>query len=906
MALIGSPVEVTVATPPRGAGAQAGQTFQAQSCRGSFAWGGSPGTATLVYVGIEAPVTVGAMVNFKMGNHFFAGLCKSDTQVNGTTGTLRTLEFIDYREFLAWDYIFGCFNKADVRLVNGVRLKRWKHMYPADYGTYKWTFTNAPLLGWEILQAIFQAPTVGTPWIWDLTSNGLFPLGLLNAPVYDIDCLNGMRLDAVLNLISDKTGLVFCHDPIDTGYLNSDFRLVWTRKGYGLLPLPFPANSDDQRVGASLSGHATNICVLGDRNKYQVLGVEMVKDWSAAWEQFLEVDLLAKDIYDNETNPLNGVRYNAYAAGNAGGADPEHWFGASDAKTRALVITVGEYVAMRNGRTGADGAQFADTRKFAGRWRTDLQAALYIEKLLFRAFKPNISGVVNKAGKLVPLTAAEIADQLLCRVFYDPLDGTMTADTSQPVDGNGVLIAKGYQVGEDLFRLVKPDRMNVNFFDPDQALWSAVNFQIDDSGEGVRFVIADGPVFVGSSDPDHRLLATVDGKVVLNAAYQLVTPPMKAALVFDAERFTYWKGTYPNVSRDRVENVSGLMQEWLVDTGGGYTEIVYANNETANQKADTIAASLLLAQYTYLTGGYNLKWDPKLDLAQFGTPLTTALSSCLDRIEIANGPNGCVEVVDFTTERQRDRFEPERELDRKSIQNSLFPGQQELRVQAEDQRRFNAAVRKMDPKLFTLRKLLRGEIDGNLLPTKFAPGSEPPATLPVGTPIWGDPTKGVATDPSLVVTGVRFIGVTVRHNEGTAWEFPVQNMGDTLALVQGPVAASDPIGFTDGSDFETAGAYLVKGGTPAVGTAQEVISDTSIKTINVRLGAGGGGGGFDITGEYDPNRVYSVKQVAAITMGANAGAYVYINATPSSGHAPYAGGGWWMQWPPSNPMGTWL
>jgi hypothetical protein len=409
----------------------------------------------------------------------------------------------------------------------------------------------------------------------------------------------------------------------------------------------------------------------------------------------------------------------------------------------------------------------------------------------------------------------------------------------------------------------------------------------------VRFVIADGPVFVGSSDPDHRLLATVDGKVVLNAAYQLVTPPMKAALVFDAERFTYWKGTYPNVSRDRVENVSGLMQEWLVDTGGGYTEIVYANNETANQKADTIAASLLLAQYTYLTGGYNLKWDPKLDLAQFGTPLTTALSSCLDRIEIANGPNGCVEVVDFTTERQRDRFEPERELDRKSIQNSLFPGQQELRVQAEDQRRFNAAVRKMDPKLFTLRKLLRGEIDGNLLPTKFAPGSEPPATLPVGTPIWGDPTKGVATDPSLVVTGVRFIGVTVRHNEGTAWEFPVQNMGDTLALVQGPVAASDPIGFTDGSDFETAGAYLVKGGTPAVGTAQEVISDTSIKTINVRLGAGGGGSGLDFATPilYNHESTYAEKKIVYVSP---TDAMVTVGTVdPDSGLTVYAIPGTW-------------
>ena len=60
-----------------------------------------------------------------------------------------------------------------------------------------------------------------------------------------------------------------------------------------------------------------------------------------------------------------------------------------------------------------------------------------------------------------------------------------------------------------------------------------------------------------------------------------------------------------------------------------------------------------------------------------------------------------------------------------------------------------------------------------------------------------------------------------------------------------------------------------------------------------------------ITGEWDPNRVYSVNQIAFITMGANAGAYVYINSSPSSGHQPYAGGGWWIQWP-NAPFGVWL
>ena len=52
---------------------------------------------------------------------------------------------------------------------------------------------------------------------------------------------------------------------------------------------------------------------------------------------------------------------------------------------------------------------------------------------------------------------------------------------------------------------------------------------------------------------------------------------------------------------------------------------------------------------------------------------------------------------------------------------------------------------------------------------------------------------------------------------------------------------------------------------------------------------------LNITGEYDPARTYSLMQIAIISMGDNAGTYVYINSAPSSGNAPYAGGGYWFQ-----------
>lgn len=69
-------------------------------------------------------------------------------------------------------------------------------------------------------------------------------------------------------------------------------------------------------------------------------------------------------------------------------------------------------------------------------------------------------------------------------------------------------------------------------------------------------------------------------------------------------------------------------------------------------------------------------------------------------------------------------------------------------------------------------------------------------------------------------------------------------------------------------------------------------------------GTGGGATAWDITMEWDPNRTYNFSEVAIISLGDNAGTYVYINESPSAGHAPYAGGGWWAQLP-GGTLGQW-
>ena len=837
----GAPVQFTAGAPPRGAGVQALTTLTAQSFRGSFAWGGSPGEATIVYVpkgsGTNTVVTVGALVTMQLGAHFFAGICTDARIVDGTHGKVVEVQFKDLREFLTWDYTFCAFNMPERRLVNGVWVKRYWHIYPWNYDAYIRTFTSAPISAWAIVTAILEGPTIGCPWEFDFTGWGLFPQGLLNQPVYSFDALNGMRLDAALNTISAAGGLVFTLDPQPWWH----YRLVWIRKGYGLLPL-FPSNSDDRRLGVSLSGNATNIRIIGDRNKYQVLNTELTPDWLPAWQQFLVVDALAQDLYEHEKDSA-GVCYNAY------GSDPEHWRGAYAAKVRALEITVAEYAALRDARGSHDGSYFRDYRKYAGRSRMDMPAALYIQTLVFRAYTPAISGIINRNGNEIPLISTLIADQMLCRVTYDPVSGDMDDDPTQLSDGNGLVIVKGWQFGQDFFRLVNPERITENFFTAGR-YWAAASFQIDDSSEGDRFIILDAPAFTSEN-----LVTTIDGMTVLNAAFTLYAPAAQAALTFEAERFSYWAGTWPDVSRDRAEYISGLCAEWsgLGDVAADYRELLFANGATAAQQAAVIAASLLICQYTHLSGGYNLKWNPAL-----GPSLGVALSSLIDRVEIRNGPDGLVEVVDLTTERQRDYFEPERDLERRTQANTLFPGQAELKQQALDYKRFAAAIKAMPKEVMDLfMRFLTGNFeDANTVHARFSTEDTiaPTGTLPAGTPVLKVPT--VAAEEGSTATGTLctwppnvadastyvFAGVTVRDGEDATRPFYLQHSGETVARVQGPIAANDPIG--PNSDVYTAGsAYFVKAASPTCGVALMAIADTSVKLIRVRLAGGGGGDG---------------------------------------------------------------
>ena len=832
-----SQIIVNVAGAPRGQGAQGTLKFGVQSIHGSFAWGGTPGSASIVYVNNHAPNMVGQLMTIQLDNHFFAGICKTDTANTSSRGDLREVQFVDLREFLSWDYVYCAFNMPIRRWVNGVWRKRWWHIYPSDFDTYTKTFTDAPLLAWQIVSALFSAPTVGSPWSWNLTGNGLFPGGLMNAPVYAFDCLNGQRLDAALNDISARGGLVYTLDPQPM----NNYRLVWMRKGYGLLPLPLtvtmPANSDERRWGLSLSGNATNIRVVGERNRYLVLNVPLTPDWNTAWEQFLNSDAFFVDIFQHEKDPVSGVPYTNFPN------DPEQWQGANAAKVRALQLTVSEYVQLRNARVAGGGNAFADHKKFSGRSRMDMPATLYLQSLVFRAYVPNVTGIVNVRGQTVGLDSVNILDSMNCRVTYDPLTGAMSADPATLADGNGVGIVQGMVFGQDLFELVKPERVNALFFSATNRPWTATSFQIDDSGEGQRFIIFDQPCFTSEN-----LLNTVDGYQVLNANPVLHAASAQAALTFELEPYSYWKGSYPQVGRDRAEYVSGLCAEY-VGTAGHYQEILFGNGQTADAQADVIANSLLLCQYFYNSGGYKV--------VRKNTPLGTPLDNLVDRVEVNFNPSGFIEVVDLTMERERAHFEPERDLERRTLQNSLFPGQQQLQQTAREYQRFGAGLKGMSRDLMgRFIQFLKGNFDDDMKPVRLDSAGffEIPQgdTLDMGTPIFGPPVDTTGSTPVDTLgeypknfdpaVDTIFIGVTQRDGEDANKPFYVKSAGETLCRVQGPINENDAVGPDENYlNWGTTGAYLIKGGS--VGKALQKIADNSIKLIKVNLGVTGAGDG---------------------------------------------------------------
>ncbi len=113
-------------------------------------------------------------------------------------------------------------------------------------------------------------------------------------------------------------------------------------------------------------------------------------------------------------------------------------------------------------------------------------------------------------------------------------------------------------------------------------------------------------------------------------------------------------------------------------------------------------------------------------------------------------------------------------------------------------------------------------------------------TLLAGTPLWRESTAKAPAKLGAALTHPVFMGVTILHSILDDRPVPMTATGDQgviLVLVKGPAAIGDVVGYKAG----TVAHWLVKDGTPGVGTMLEDNADTSGPLLcRVRLGTGAG------------------------------------------------------------------
>ena len=865
--------------------------FNIQSATATYSWGSEPGEATIIYDAGAVPVSIGYYVTLQISGHTFSGLCVADSPSTSSGGNKRELKFRDNRYWLSKDQVYCAFNHLDDHIVNNVRVKRYVHIlpdlagnvvltlapfqlnnnvpqiiteFPAGpyFGGMIKTYTNAPLTAAQIITLILNSVYVRDNWTVS------FQPDMYTNPVWDIDALGGKSLAALLQEISDQQGLVFTNS-------GGAFNLVWVRKGFldprWPNPLPFfpapetnPATGEQQVLiddivqGDSISENPTNINILGDRNVYMPMNIPMVQDWSPGWAAFWDIILFREDIYQRGVTQASiTIGSAAFAAGtpfkNIGGStsDPEQILARQLALAYSLEITVAQYAQLRGETLFVDEPNFADYRKFAGKTRLDMPAALYIEQVLFRAFRfPDGFTIKNAAGLNVPLDSMEILDKMIARVTFDPIEGTMFANPNLAADGNGLAIIQGYQVGQGLFDRINPDRFNLQNWTSAQNIWQSLQFQIDDSGEpDGKFILFSDPVISSKS-----LVSLIDGYATFNAQplqSDGVTPgfdipAVQCALCFAVEKFNYFRTGVIDAGATETYPVAGLNQE-LVFTYGvpGYTEVPYSDGLYAAQKAANFIAPLLLNQYSYYKGGY------KHALMADGSgnyPRAISLTPIHDRITVSLSPSGIWEDIQYTTEFPRTVYTPERDLDRNVKLKTLLPGQANLRQEAITAKLIASALQTSAEARKSMAMSFRGFFgsdepmyETNNLGSGATPGN---VALSMGTPLWGLPPTNSSTNQRSNTISVppkqttaqhtTFVGATTRDQEtgGAGQTLYVQRSGTIYVRVMGPCEVGNPVGQVVGQDYLSNSAS-----GNFVGTVQEAISTATVQLVRVQCGS---------------------------------------------------------------------
>lgn len=809
--------------------------LQLQAASLALSWGAQPATATCTYTAhltsgqdirtAVTPVPVGSYMEIQLGPYGFYGRCVRDVAVQGSDGRRRELQFVDLRDFLDWDEVFGVFNRVVDRLVETAsglrRVRRYRHLYPADWASRLWTETDTALTATQILNALVTAPTVASPWSW------AGPGFLNTARPLELDFEGGVKLGAALLQVAERVGVQFT--------LAGKYFLKFRRKGVLELgetfPLDlagnyvFPAGAYDTRQGLAESGVPTRVWVVGSPNLYQVLNLTLEPDWASGWSAYWDPLLFVNKIYRDHTPAVVGDV-----------EDQQRW---ANAEAQARRMTVRDVVGLL-------GSTFYDDRLFGGRSRLDMPALGYIEELVFRAWKvpATILGRPARSWRLVNTAIAAVTHNA-AGVMSVVMDSHLGIPESE--SGPGYAIADGIGINERTFRALNPRNFNLAHWVTANSAWGALAFQVDpDGGDGRGFVVFEQPVY----RPDNLLVkpAATPQMAVLNANFTPTAPTVKASLTFEGEAYRRLVTAGFDWSRDATVTESGLRLERIYNVGGGapVANVAYLDGETADAKADALAGTLLGRPSVVMSGSFSR-------LIQDGQTAVT-LNGCYDRISVQlDRSGGLRETVDFTTERTWATFVPERFFDRNVTATRIFPGMERLRAEAEAATAY-AQILASDPSLKrNVAAAFRGQPGIREANTLVEIGGADGATprLKAGTPLWtlpattngGNPVR-LAVKPNLTDANTNvFRGVVAREGEDPRGRVPVVASAPCVARVHGGaggLAKGAAVGLAAGQDYLAAATSA----ETTVGLVAEAVPAGA--TVLVELTPAGGGGNAEI------------------------------------------------------------
>lgn len=711
----------------------------------TWSWGLSPASGSLICQadpsidpGQDAVLTIG-------GSTFYGVVSGVVDETND--GTLTRVSFVDQRVKLMWDTVYCLFNRVEIREDNpstpGIdRQRRYVHILPENWETQEKTYTDAPKTAHEIIDLLFGAPTVNHSWSGEFDP-------IQENPIHEIDCLSGKKLGNAIQEVTEAQGLLFT--------LVGDGELFWARKGSGDTPDFDPAITSEYSHGASVSAVDTTVRIVGDRNRYQDLGIVLTPDWNDAYEAFWS----EPDWLEEVSNTFGGF----------GDDFPERARLAAFARK----VTVRDYVNYKGDDSFSDFGMWGEVS------RMEIPVWVYLQDIVFKAYA--LPSEYQLSG--IPLESLELVEGLL-RSVDGSLSGAMTYGSEDYPDSKAVVIVQGQPLSlldptkQRVITQVELNRANTE--------WQAQNrFNLDTRNkvvifEDATFQSTDLLIFpnVGSDAP-----ASMQAIAVPNANCTVTAANVKGAFLFEAER--YFKD-FGSGERQGSHYVNGLAKHQLIGAGSGNVEINFADNETADAKSEKIAAGLILGEEAYAAGGFKRN-------GVTGTELTGSI----DRVTVSlNFDDAITEQVEFSKERSQSNFENERDLERKQRSKDLFPGQRNL---TKDVDALNAISRitkelkrpSISPEYERLSEVMEkpiGAVDCSVVKIWDASGD----AWDAGQPIF------LGTDDKPSDSGKRFGGIVIADQASGMIACATQ--GIVPVRVQGPFKTGDAIGIDDGADAD--------------------------------------------------------------------------------------------------------